>query len=100
MTPTATDISRPGESEQDYHRRIITDFVSEVYLYDDRMLIYFNISSADGKLKHADLSAIESGVFDAGLTSSTNLIAGRTPEVTIVVLPYGFVLATQIKDRL
>lgn len=62
---------RPGESEQDYHRRIITDFVSEVYLYDDRMLIYFNISSADGKLKHADLSAIESGVFDAGLTSST-----------------------------
>lgn len=32
--------------------------------------------------------------------NSTNLIAGRTPEVTIVVLPYGFVLATQIKDRL
>ena len=31
---------------------------------------------------------------------STNLIAGRTPKVTIVVLPYGFVLATQIKDRL
>lgn len=31
---------------------------------------------------------------------STNLIAGRTPEVTIVVLPYGFVLTTQIKDRL
>lgn len=33
-------------------------------------------------------------------THSTNLITGRTPEVTIVVLPYGFVLATQIKDRL
>ena len=31
---------------------------------------------------------------------STNLIASRTPEVTIVVLSYGFVLATQIKDRL
>ena len=26
----------------------------------------------DLKLKHADLSAIESGVFDAGLASSTN----------------------------
>jgi hypothetical protein len=47
-----------------------------------------------------DLSNIEGGEFDEGLTSSTNLIAGRTPEVTIVVLPYGFVLATQIKDRL
>ena len=39
---------------------------------------------------------------DGGSTppASTNLIAGRTPEVMIVVLPYGFVLATQIKDRL
>lgn len=42
-------------------------------------------------------SNIEGG---EGLVSSTNLIAGRTPEVTIVVLPYGFVLAAQIKDRL
>lgn len=66
----------------------------------DRMLIYFNISSADGKLKHADLSAIESGVFDAGLTSSTNLIPGRTPETAIIALSYGFVLATQIKSKL
>ena len=90
----------PGESEQDYRRRIISDFVSEVYLYDDRLLIYFNISSEDGKLKSADLSNIEGSEFDEGLVSSTNLIAGRTPEVTIVVLPYGFVLATQIKDRL
>lgn len=90
----------PGESEQDYRRRIISDFVSEVYLYDDRLLIYFNISSEDGKLKSADLSNIEGGEFDEGLVSSTNLIAGRTPEVTIVVLSYGFVLATQIKDRL
>lgn len=90
----------PGETEQDYRRRIISDFVSEVYLYDDRLLIYFNISSEDGKLKSADLSNIEGGEFDEGLVSSTNLIAGRTPEVTIVVLPYGFVLTTQIKDRL
>ena len=61
----------PGESEQDYRRRIISDFVSEVYLYDDRLLIYFNISSEDGKLKSADLSNIEGGEFDEGLTSST-----------------------------
>ena len=90
----------PGESEQDYRRRIISNFVSEVYLYDDRLLIYFNISSEDGKLKSADLSNIEGSEFDEGLVISTNLIAGRTPKVTIVVLPYGFVLATQIKDRL
>lgn len=62
----------PGESEQDYRRRIISDFVSEVYLYDDRLLIYFNISSEDGKLKSADLSNIEGGEFDEGLVSSAN----------------------------
>lgn len=61
----------PGESEQDYRRRIISDFVSEVYLYDDRLLIYFNISSEDGKLKSADLSNIEGSEFDEGLISST-----------------------------
>lgn len=63
----------PGESEQDYRRRIISDFVSEVYLYDDRLLIYFNISSEDGKLKSADLSNIEGGEFDEGLVSSTKM---------------------------
>ena len=61
----------PGESEQDYRRRIISDFVSEVYLYDDRLLIYFNISSEDGKLKSADLSNIEGSESDEGLVSST-----------------------------
>lgn len=61
----------PGESEQDYRRRIISNFVSEVYLYDDRLLIYFNISSEDGKLKSADLSNIEGGEFDEGLVIST-----------------------------
>lgn len=61
----------PGEPEQDYRRRIISDFVSEVYLYDGRLLIYFNISSEDGKLKSADLSNIEGGEFDEGLVSST-----------------------------
>lgn len=61
----------PGESEQDYRRRIISDFVSEVYLYDDRLLIYFNISSENGKLKSADLSNIEGGEFDEGLVRST-----------------------------
>ena len=66
----------PGESEQDYRRRIISDFVSEVYLYDDRLLIYFNISSEDGKLKSADLSNIEGGEFDEGLVSSTTTRPG------------------------
>lgn len=79
----------PGESEQDYRRRIISDFVSEVYLYDDRLLIYFNISSEDGKLKSADLSNIEGGEFDEGLTSST-----ISPAVILVKLRRAFCVDT------
>lgn len=72
----------PGESEQDYRRRIISDFVSEVYLYDDRLLIYFNISSENGKLKSADLSNIEGGEFDEGLVRSpyAGIYLGRFEE--------------------
>lgn len=74
----------PGESEQDYRRRIISDFVSEVYLYDDRLLIYFNISSEDGKLKSADLSNIEGSEFDEGLVSSTNRNAVEPSEFDVI----------------
>ena len=55
---------------REFVQKYFSDFVSEVYLYDDRLLIYFNISSEDGKLKSADLSNIEGGEFDEGLVSS------------------------------
>lgn len=60
-----------GETTQEYHKRIITCFVAEVYLYNDRILIYFNISNADGSLQAKDLNKIETGrtpsVFDQRL---------------------------------
>ena len=62
----------PGETEQDYRRRIICDFVSEVYAYDDHLLIFFNISGVDGKLKSADLAQIEAGEFNERISRSTN----------------------------
>lgn len=90
----------PDETEQDYRRRIICDFVSEVYAYDDRLLIFFNISGVDGKLKSADLAQIEASEFDERISRSTNSIAGRTPGGEIIVLPYGFALATKLENRL
>ncbi len=64
-----------NETEQDYHRRIITCFVSEVYVYDDKLLLYFNISGDDGKLKSTDLEKIEAGEFNERITSSTSSYA-------------------------
>ena len=90
----------PGETEQDYRRRIICDFVSEVYAYDDHLLIFFNISGVDGKLKSADLAQIEAGEFNERISRSTNSIAGRTPGGEIIVLPYGFALAAKLESRL
>lgn len=89
-----------NETTQEYHRRIITCFVAEVYAYDDKLLIYFNISGEDGKLKASDLASLEAGVFDQGCVGSTNLIAGRTPAAAVIALPYGFVLAAHLEDRL
>jgi len=38
------------ESEEEYHRRIIKCFVHNVFLFDDKLLIYYNVSR-DGKTR-------------------------------------------------
>ena len=38
------------ESEEEYHRRIIKCFVHKVFLFDDKLLIYYNVSR-DGKTR-------------------------------------------------
>lgn len=90
----------PGESEQDYRRRIISDFVSEVYLYDNHLLIYYNITDKKGHLKSQDLKQIESEVFDTESKCSTFCFTSRTPSASLMVLSSGFLLACQIEDRL
>lgn len=62
-----------NETTQEYHKRIITRFVAEVYVYDNELIIYFNISSPDGKLQSSDLAKIEAEVFDERPISSTKI---------------------------
>lgn len=75
---------REGETDQDYRRRIIKCFVSQVYLWDDRIVIFFNISGPDGELRSVDLDR-----FDKSGVGSTILGSGRT---RIHALAYGFAL--------
>jgi DNA invertase Pin-like site-specific DNA recombinase len=82
---------RDGEDDQAYRKRIISCFVSEVYLWNDRIVIFFNISGPDGKLKSIDLDE-----FDQRLTRSTTSIAGRT---LVAALPYGFVLLSNLIQK-
>lgn len=39
-----------GETEDDYRRRIIKCFVHKVFLFDDKLLLYYNVSR-DGKTR-------------------------------------------------
>lgn len=62
------------ESEEDYRRRIIKCFVHKVFLFDNRLLIYYNISR-DGKTREQSdkelLDDILRSEFDEGSSGST-----------------------------
>jgi len=64
----------PWEDEYAYKKKIIECFVSEVYLYDDRLLIYYNIRDDQPELTKSDLAGIEESaaeVFDQRVNAST-----------------------------
>ena len=69
---------QPEESWEDYKRRIIKCFVHEVYLFDDRLLIYYNISR-DGKTRIESDSCLLEDSFPEGfdLRSSGSTITKR-----------------------
>lgn len=87
------------ESEEEYHRRIIKCFVHKVFLFDDKLLIHYNVSR-DGKTREqSEAELLEEALgegFDKRSSGSTILIAGRTPECEIIVLRYGFWLALDL----
>ena len=53
-----------GEDEQGYKKEVIDSFVSQVYLYDNKLLIYYNINEDHFDLTQSDLTFAESEVFD------------------------------------
>ena len=63
------------ESEEEYHRRIIKCFVYKVFLFDDKLLIYYNVSR-DGKTREqSEAELLEEALgegFDKRSSGSTN----------------------------
>ena len=64
-----------------------------IWLYTKSPLICYNKSKANG-LEHCESSILYREGFI--LCYPSILIAGRTPAATLVVLPYGFVLASKL----
>ena len=60
-----------SEDEQEYRRKVINGFISEVYLYDNRLLVYYNINKAQPNLASSDLALLESDEFDQRALCST-----------------------------
>ena len=53
-----------GEDEEAFKKRVIESFVSSVYLFDNRLLIYYNISDNMPKLAESEIALLESSGFD------------------------------------
>jgi len=66
-----------GESWDDYKRRIIKCFVYQVYVFDDKLLIYYNVSNGSGSGRaQSDVELLEEALaagFDQRSSGSTSL---------------------------
>ena len=56
--------AKKGDDENVYKKEIIDCFVSQIYLYDDKLLIYYNINKHQPALAQSDLALLENEVFD------------------------------------
>ncbi len=82
-------------TNRDCQKELIKVFVNSVFVFDDHLLINYNFSSDSVTVSLEDVSRAEAGEgFVYHALCSTKSITGRTPETTLVVLSYGFVLVS------
>ena len=60
-----------GDDEEAYKKLVIECFVSSVYLYDNRLLIHYNISKDKPRLAESEIALLDSAGFDQQDDSST-----------------------------
>lgn len=77
----------PNEDDATAQRRILDVFVNKVYLYDDKLLIYFNVSGSKG-LKSQEVKEFE---------QATNWWTTRESGRTLVCWSHGFALVVDLK---
>lgn len=91
-----TDL-QDGETWDEYKRKIIKCFVHRVYVFDDKLLIHYNVSR-DGSTREkseTELFAEAQEVFDQRAFGSTSSSAGQTP-TTLIIGTYSFWLALKL----
>lgn len=71
-----TQYLQPSENHVEYKKYIINTFVSSVYLYDDKMLVYYNLRHRGRELDSSTIELFESPeneVFEQKSSTSTTL---------------------------
>ena len=87
-----------GEDEEAWKQEVINCFVSSIYLFDDRLLICYNISNNMEGLSKSEISLLESSGFDQRDDSSTICFTGRTPSGSrIWFFPNGFEFVLEVE---
>ena len=86
-----------NESPEGYKQRIIKGFISAVYLYDDKLFIYYNIK--DGETLAESELLFDENVFDESCVCSTRYAICRTPNAALITNARGILLAVRIKDE-
>ena len=86
-----------GEDGEVYKKEVIDSFVSSVHLYDDRLLIYYNISNDKPPLVESELALLD---FTGSTSEATAPLPASLVEhydgYTIWYFPSGFVLEVKI----
>ncbi|WP_304584041.1 recombinase family protein [Acutalibacter muris] len=81
-----------GETEDDYRRRIIKCFVHKVFLFDDKLLLYYNVSR-DGKTREQSNVELLEGALSAGFNQR---FSGSTKTANHKVKPCGWFLVLYV----
>ena len=89
---------KADENPEEYKRRIIKSFISAIYLYDDELLIYYNLQ--EGGTLATSRAAFSNEVFDFIDKCSTTYRQSRTPESKLMLSMHGVLLVAKLKDEL
>ena len=70
------------ETEEEYRRRIIKCFVHKVFLFDDKLLIYYNVSR-DGETREQSEAELLEAAFGSGFDKRTS---GSTISLAVILV--------------
>lgn len=77
-------------SDRECQKRLIATFLNSVYVYDDRIDLFFNYTSENHQLTRQEVEAADSGEFARRLDRSTHLGSGEPISISVMGSTFWF----------